>query len=254
MGKIALGETPSSGASFSEDMNSLLRPNLVSNKILVPHYLEETYWWAYLHPKGVRFFERQWLVNLILWGNFAKLRDAAIQELGRPVAGKTLQVACVYGDFSRKLVENMTPESTLDLVDVAPVQLENFCRKLQGVCNVTPHHQDSTRLSFQDGEFDQVVVFFLLHEQPTEARLRSVQEALRVTRPGGKTVFVDYHRPHWANPFRYIMFPILHTLEPFAMDLWHHEITDWLAPGCAVQEVKKETFFGGLYQKVVFQR
>jgi hypothetical protein len=32
----------------------------------VPDYLTEHYWWAYIHPKAVRFFERQWLVNLIL--------------------------------------------------------------------------------------------------------------------------------------------------------------------------------------------
>ena len=41
----------------------------------IPGYLHETYWWAYVHPNAVRLFERQWLVNLILWGNFAKLRD-----------------------------------------------------------------------------------------------------------------------------------------------------------------------------------
>jgi len=32
----------------------------------IPDYLEKVYWWAYLRPGAVRFFERQWLVNLIL--------------------------------------------------------------------------------------------------------------------------------------------------------------------------------------------
>jgi hypothetical protein len=31
---------------------------------------------------------------------------------------------------------------------------------------------------------------------------------------GGKVVFVDYHRPSRVNPFRYVMVPILKTLEP----------------------------------------
>ena len=30
----------------------------------IPDYLSETYWWAYLHPRAVRVFEREWLVNL----------------------------------------------------------------------------------------------------------------------------------------------------------------------------------------------
>ena len=29
----------------------------------VPHYLEQAYWWAYVHPKAVHVFERDWLVN-----------------------------------------------------------------------------------------------------------------------------------------------------------------------------------------------
>ena len=50
--------------------------------VAVPGYLEKVYWWAYVHPGAVRVFERQWLVNAILWGNFARLRDAVVEELG----------------------------------------------------------------------------------------------------------------------------------------------------------------------------
>jgi hypothetical protein len=37
----------------------------------VPDYLSRHYWWAYVHPQAVRLFERDWLVNLILWGSSA---------------------------------------------------------------------------------------------------------------------------------------------------------------------------------------
>jgi len=43
----------------------------VSRDLSIPEYLEETYWWAYLHPSAANFSERQWLVNLILWVNFS---------------------------------------------------------------------------------------------------------------------------------------------------------------------------------------
>src|SRR5688500_9040614 len=46
-----------------------------------PAYLEQTYWWAYVRPYAVAFWDRQWLVNLILFGNLARLRDAAVGEL-----------------------------------------------------------------------------------------------------------------------------------------------------------------------------
>ena len=78
----------------------------------IPEYLEKTYWWAYLHPRAVRIFEREWLVNLILWGNFKRLRDLAIAELGQPIERQVLQVACVYGDFTQRIAAKLGQRGT----------------------------------------------------------------------------------------------------------------------------------------------
>jgi ubiquinone/menaquinone biosynthesis C-methylase UbiE len=220
----------------------------------LPDYLERIYGWAYLHPRGVRLFERQWLVNLILWGNYGRLRDAVCTELGAPIEGKLLQVACVYGDFTERLADRLGRHARLDVVDVAPVQLENLRRKLGSRSQVVLQHADSSHLAFADGTFEDVVIFFLLHEQPEDVRIRTLREALRVVRPGGRVVLVDYHRPVRLNPLRYLMVPVLKLLEPFALGLWRMEISSWLplaARGCAIE---KRTYFGGLYQKVVITR
>lgn len=222
--------------------------------VVLPAYLQETYWWAYLHPRAVRLFERQWLVNLILWGNYARLRDAALGELGTPISGKVLQIACVYGDFTQRLAQQLGPSGSIDVVDVAPVQLENLGKKLCHAPRVCLHQQDSASLGFPDASFDQVVVFFLLHEQPEAVRRQTVHEAMRVLKPGGKIVFVDYHRPSRLNPFRYVMVPVLKCLEPFAMDLWNAEISQTLPDAERPRQVRKRTYFGGLYQKVTVTR
>lgn len=235
-----------------EDTTSLEESSRTPSHVPLPVYLQQTYWWAYLHPASVRIFERQWLVNLILWGNFAALRDTALKELEPFSNGNVLQVACVYGDFTERLTQRLGPNGQLDVVDVAPVQLENLKAKLDNDApRIGLYHQDSTNLRFADASYDCVVVFFLLHEQPENVRIRTIAQALRVVKPGGKVIFVDYHRPDWLNPFRYIMIPILTSLEPFAMDLWRQEITAWLPDGMRDATIDKETFFGGLYQKVV---
>ncbi len=226
--------------------------------VTIPKYLENTYWWAYLHPRAVHIFERQWLVNLILWGNFARLRDAALQEMGTVINGRVLQVACVYGDFTEHMVRRLGLKGSVDVIDVAPIQINNLHAKLK-LAGVDPSRvnallQDSTDLHFADGSHDDVVVFFLLHEMPTDVRRKTVAEALRVTKPGGKLIFVDYHKPKAWSPFRYLMVPVLTTLEPFAMDVWNNEITSWLPQDAAVAKFEKQTFFGGLYQKVVFTK
>ena len=224
----------------------------------IPGYLQNTYWWAYLHPRAVHIFERQWLVNLILWGNFARLRDAALQALGAVIHGRVLQVACVYGDFTEHLARRLGPTAQLDVIDVAPIQIQNLHRKLMAAgCDprcVNALLQDSSDLHFHDASHDAVVVFFLLHEMPADVRRKTLAEALRVTRPGGKLILVDYHKPKPWSPFRYLMVPILSTLEPFAMDLWKGPITDWLPAGAPVAVVAKETYFGGLYQRVVLTK
>lgn len=216
----------------------------------IPSYLEETYWWAYVHPNAVRLFERQWLVNLILWGNFARLRDAALEALGTEFAGRTLQVACVYGDFTTRLASRIEcGGGELDVVDVLPVQLENLRRKLSPAAAVRLLHRDAAHLGLADGTYDRVVLFFLLHEMPADVRRRTLSEALRVVRPGGRVVIVDYHRPASRHPLRGVMRWILRRFEPFALDLWAREISHWLPAGARV--VAKDTFFGGLYQRLV---
>ena len=248
------GSAPTTASVADTTQVEIGREGEAAASVPLPAYLQQTYWWAYLHPAAVRFFERQWLVNLILWGNFARLRDLALDEIGHSIAGSVLQVACVYGNFTERLIERLEPTGRLDVVDVAEVQLENLQAKLKDASRIGLYHQDSTDLRFADTSYDYVVLFFLLHEQPEDVRAQTVAQALRVVKPGGKVVFVDYHRPSRLNPFHYIMTAILKTLEPFAMDLWRQEITDWLPDRGRALNVVKETFFGGLYQKVVVTR
>jgi ubiquinone/menaquinone biosynthesis C-methylase UbiE len=216
----------------------------------IPHYLRENYWWAYVHPGAVRVFERQWLVNLILWGNFARLRDAVLDECGSSIQGRTLQVACVYGDFSLRLTERIGPGGSLDVVDVLPIQLQNLRRKLPVSAPVRLLQRDSTALGFADGSYDQAIMFFLLHEQPAAVRKQTLAEALRVVRPGGKLVVVDYHQPRRMHPLRYLLPPVLRALEPYALDLWDGGLDKWL-PYAKLRCTRKQIFYGGLYQKLV---
>jgi ubiquinone/menaquinone biosynthesis C-methylase UbiE len=220
----------------------------------IPDYLQETYWWAYLHPKALKFFEREWMVNLILWGNMNRLTQTVLNDLEVAPNGRVLQVACVYGDFSNKLARHLGQNgSRLDIVDVAPIQLKNAREKLAGQDNVGFHHQDSTAMRFAEGTFDETVVFFLLHEQPEPARRKTIEQAIRVTRPGGRVIFVDYHGPRRSNPMRYVMKPILSWLEPFAMDLWREPLTAFMPSGIDPARISSDFYFGGLYQKIVLQ-
>ena len=169
--------------------------------------------------------------------------------------GRTLQVACVYGDLTDRLCGRASSGGgTIDVVDVLPIQLTNLRRKLSGDAPARMLLMDSTSMSMPDASYDRALVFFLLHEQPSHCRERTLSEVLRVVKPGGKILIVDYAMPRWWNPLRYLWRPVLTRLEPFAIDLWRQEIADWLPAMSRSRTLRKESFFGGLYQKIVIRR
>lgn len=218
----------------------------------VPRYLQAVYWWAYVHPRAVRVFERRWLVDAILFGHYARLRDAAIDALG-PLDGRTLQVACVYGDLTPRLQSRLPDGGRLDVVDVLPIQLDNLREKLPHDDRVALLHADAAALPHADASCDRVLLFFLLHEMPVAVRRATLAEALRVLRPGGRLVVVDYHRPSNWHPLKLPMRGIYHWLEPFAIDLWREELESFMPAGQAVA-IERRHWFGGLYQLRVFTR
>lgn len=230
------------------------RPSSTSSAIPVPEYLRANYWWAYIHPKAVRFFERQWMVNLILWGNYNRLRSAVLEQFGRSLTGKTLQIACAYGDITPLMVDRMDATARLDVVDILPVQLGNLAAKIGPNPQVALHCMDATDLAFDDARFDQVLSFFLLHEQPADVRRGTLAEAVRVLRPGGRLIILDYSMPQWWNPMRYFWKPILKRLEPFAGDLFDQGLMVWLPQQPDLVIEKNQSCFGGLFQLVVMKR
>ena len=220
----------------------------------IPNYLRQAYWWAYIHPTAVWLFEREWLVNLILFGNYARLRDAALAAIGATVGGRTLQVACVYGNLTPQLRQRLGPDARLDVLDILPIQLDNLSRKLPPDERVALLHGDSAALACPDASYDQLLLFFLLHEQPRQVRAATLAEALRVVKPGGRIVIVDYHRPVALHPLRPLMRAVFRQLEPYALDLWQYPIEEMLHAGRRPASMDKKTFFGGLYQRLVLER
>ena len=86
----------------------------------IPRYLQAHYWWAYVHPNAVWLFERAWLADLILWHNYRGLSEAALTALAAAgtngqLPGRTLQIACVYGDLTERLARHAPPATAASM-------------------------------------------------------------------------------------------------------------------------------------------
>jgi len=215
-----------------------------------PDYLTRHYWWAYVHPLAVKFWDHLPIINLVLYGYYSRLRDAALDALGPDLAGRTLQVTCCYGDFTPRLAARVAQSGgRLDIIDVLPIQLETLRDKLPARAPVRMAAMDATEMDLQDATYDRVILFFLLHELPREERVKAVREALRVAKPGAQVLLVDFGKPTQWHPFRFLWLPFLGLLEPFAGDLWKNELHELMPEEMArVAWTDRRSYFGGLFR------
>jgi ubiquinone/menaquinone biosynthesis C-methylase UbiE len=230
----------------------------------VPYYLARHYWWAYLARPMVWFFDHQWIINLILFGQYRRLMRATLERLRPSAPGRVLQLTNVYGELTPKLWRKVRP-GQLHLMDVARVQLEQTRGKLarrvpDTASPVSLVQMDAERLAYANNSFDTVVVFFLLHELPADARERVLAEALRVLRPGGQLLVTDYgalrdehllHRNPWLRG-------LIGRLEPFLPAFWREDLEQGVINAARAQRksamsVDTESVFGGFYRVVDYR-
>ncbi|MBL6932582.1 MAG: class I SAM-dependent methyltransferase [Rhodospirillales bacterium] len=215
----------------------------------IPDYLLNTYHWAYINPTNVSWLDRDLIVWAILWGNSGRLMSAAFSEI-KP-GENVLQAAYVYGDFSHRLAHHVGPDGKLDVIDILPIQVNNCRARLEDLPQASVRLADA--MNPGGGPYDSVCCYFLLHEMPHEKRTDVIRGLLERVAPGGKAIFVDYHKPAPLHPLKGIMNLIWRKFEPFAIDLMETEI-ETIVPDVKNFNWTKETYFGGLYQKVVARR
>jgi SAM-dependent methyltransferase len=222
-----------------------------ATEAVLPDYLRSVYNWAYLTPWLARLLDRQLVVQAILWGNAQKLIDEVLGELS---PGQTVfQPAAVYGDFSRQVAHAVGPGGRLEVRDIAPLQVNLTRRKLADLPQARVGWGDAAAPS-GGARYDRVACFFLLHEVPDDVKERVAEAMLSLVAPGGKAVFVDYHRPGRLHPLKPLMRKVFDRLEPFAPALWDREIESWAGPLAEAFTWRKRTRFGGLYQIVTAER
>ncbi|WP_296661732.1 rhodoquinone biosynthesis methyltransferase RquA [Paraburkholderia sp.] len=222
--------------------------------IPIPEYLRRVYSYFYIKPWAIRLFERPWLVNLILWGWYRNLGNAALEALGVKLRGATIQIGCAYGNLTQRLASQLSAAGgRLDVVDIVEGQLRNMKAKLDPKAPVRGLCMNSADLKIPDATYDRGLLFMLLHEMPQDVRAATLNEALRVIKPGGKLVIVDFAPCSRWHPLKYLWQVPLSVLEPFAPDIWTQPIEHWLPESHRDKIVARTFYFGRFYQRIVIE-
>jgi ubiquinone/menaquinone biosynthesis C-methylase UbiE len=123
---------------------------------------------------------------------------------------------------SEKIAESCARQNAAEFVltDIMQSEVDNAQRKLERFGDLCTYKKmDAANLQLEDQSFDYVVCFFLPHELPFDKKVKVVQEANRVLKPGGKLVFGEFHKPRlklleWAGRAYFKIF------EPYATEMW----------------------------------
>ncbi len=228
-----------------------------------PEYLARHYWWAYLWKPAIWFFDHQPIINIILFGQYQRLLDQTLKQLEGHPAGRVLQLTCVYGKLTPKLVRTQHPDG-LYIIDVCEEQLKASQRRL----NLNPTEQDhllaarmnAEEIAFSNNSFSTVLIFFLIHELPATARETVLLETVRVLAPGSRLLITEYsHLPdrHWIYRFTPLR-RLLLFYEPFLDDFWRENLTGELQKAAVHWDKKislkeEKLVFNGFYRVVSYQ-
>ncbi len=226
----------------------------------MPEYLARHYWWAYLWRPAIWFFDHQPIINLILFGQYQRLLKQTLKCLEHSPAGNILQLTCVYGKLTPSLLDYLD-DQPLYLVDVSTAQLEASRQKLRPEqrSQLLLARMNAESLAFRDNSFSTLLIFFLLHEMPPDARQRTLAEAIRVLRPGARLIITEYgEKPceHWI----YRLSPLRNQLtywEPFLSGFWCENIDSILEheaskQGKHLRQLEMHSMFGGFYRVLVY--
>lgn len=106
---------------------------------------------------------------------------------------KILDIACGTGN-SLRLINQAMPEAALYGVDLSPAYIRKGNENLASNKGVIPAQliqANGEDLPFVDEFFEATTSTFLFHELPAEARQNVINEAFRVTKPGGVFIICD---------------------------------------------------------------
>ena len=121
-----------------------------------------------------------------------RVRDRVVTFTGAGKNSTILDVATGTGQQAFAYAKRGYDVSALDITEsMLAVARKNNLNEL-----VKFEAGDATHLRFEDNTFDVTCISFALHDMPLTIREKVLREMVRVTKPGGSIMIVDYALPH----------------------------------------------------------
>lgn len=151
------------------------------------------------HSKGIVLHDAaryDLLARILTFGREGRFRDLMLRPAGIRPGEHVLDVACGTGTVAIAAARKVGSTGSITGIDASQGMIERAQSKArQAGLNLTFVQGTAHELPFEDGRFDVVMGTLMLHHLSKPTRGAFAHEALRVLRPGGRLVLVDFGRP-----------------------------------------------------------
>lgn len=211
----------------------------------LPAYLTKIYSNLYFNKHLYNFLDNALVQNILTFG----YHNILTNELKKEVSphSNILQLGATFGSQIDKTYSALGMLGSYTIIDIIPDVLE-YCKEkhLEQRINFVDANAKTTTKE----KYDTIICYMLLHEVPPLTRTKILENIMNSLKPGGKVIFIDYSLPNYYNPLKYFIRAFNRLYQPFAEALWKNNIKD-ITPNAETCSWSKQTYFGGIYQKVV---
>ena len=148
---------------------------------------------------GIMLHSAVWydvLVWLLTFGRERAFREKILSFAKLKPGEAVLDVGCGTGTVALLAKKKVGPQGRVEGIDAAAEMVARATTKARrSGLQVEFSNATAQELPFKDGEFDVVLSTLMFHHLPKKGREEFAREAVRVLRPGGRLVVVDFAKP-----------------------------------------------------------
>lgn len=151
------------------------------------------------HSKGILLHDAaryDMLARVLTFGREGRFRELMLRPMKLKLGEDMLDVACGTGTLAIAAAKMIGPDGSVIGVDASQEMVDRAQGKARDAgLAVTFFQATAQGLPFEAGRFDVVSGTLMLNHLSKPARAAFAREALRVLRPGGRLVLVDFGKP-----------------------------------------------------------
>lgn len=136
------------------------------------------------------------LSPLMLFGQEKRMSRPCLAYLQNRRICSVLDIGCGTGTLTIEIARLLAKRGgRVNGIDAASKMIDVASRKALGLSNVRFDTATAETLPFPDASFDQILSTFFFHHIDLELKVRALDEAFRVLKPGGIFIIIDVDTP-----------------------------------------------------------